>query len=218
MLDIFLRSTILRHVNVFMFIGVPQEDDYNSLWSKGELSEGLVFGSSRKDSDQYSTAPPPRIIRPMSRKDIFYSGSIVHLPEYQSQKSIASYRQSVLNLPKAAGTGSISGSIMTTGPGGVGHEYVDGKAKPAPCCSWLSTGAFKSALEQLMDFELMKNPVFIFIAVSNVFGMLGFYVPFVYLIDSAIEQVSLAAQILFWKYFDAMFMISSWNMFMIVGD
>lgn len=40
------------------------------------------------------------LIRPMSRKDIFYSGSIVNLPEYQSQKSLAGYRQSVISLPR----------------------------------------------------------------------------------------------------------------------
>lgn len=41
------------------------------------------------------------IVRPMSRKDIFYSGSVLNLPEYRSQKSLASYRQSILSLPKS---------------------------------------------------------------------------------------------------------------------
>jgi hypothetical protein len=36
----------------------------------------------------------------MARKDIFYSGSVLNLPEYKSQKSLASYRQSVMSLPK----------------------------------------------------------------------------------------------------------------------
>lgn len=36
----------------------------------------------------------------MARKDIFYSGSIVNLPEYQSQKSLATYRQSVMSIPR----------------------------------------------------------------------------------------------------------------------
>lgn len=40
------------------------------------------------------------LVRPMSRKDIFYSGSVVNLPEYQSQRSLAGYRQSVLSLPQ----------------------------------------------------------------------------------------------------------------------
>lgn len=40
-------------------------------------------------------------VRPMSRKDIFYSGSVLNLPEYRSQKSLASYRQSILSIPKS---------------------------------------------------------------------------------------------------------------------
>lgn len=41
----------------------------------------------------------PMMVRPMSRKDIFYSGSIVNLREYQSQKSLTNYRQSVVSIP-----------------------------------------------------------------------------------------------------------------------
>lgn len=41
------------------------------------------------------------MVRPLSRKDIFYSGSVVNLPEYQSQKSLANYRQSVISIPKS---------------------------------------------------------------------------------------------------------------------
>lgn len=41
------------------------------------------------------------MVRPLSRKDIFYSGSIVNLPEYhQSQKSLTNYRQSIMSIPK----------------------------------------------------------------------------------------------------------------------
>lgn len=39
------------------------------------------------------------MVRPLSRKDIFYSGSVVNLKEYQSQKSLTNYRQSVLSIP-----------------------------------------------------------------------------------------------------------------------
>lgn len=42
------------------------------------------------------------MVRPMSRKDIFYSGSVINLPEYQSQKSLTNYRNSVVSLPRYA--------------------------------------------------------------------------------------------------------------------
>lgn len=42
-----------------------------------------------------------QMVRPLSRKDIFYSGSIVNLPEYhKSQKSLTNYRQSILSIPQ----------------------------------------------------------------------------------------------------------------------
>ena len=155
-----------------IFVG-NQDDDFNSLWSRGELSEGLIFSTSQRGQ-----AEPRHIIRPMSRKDIFYSGSIAQLPEFTSQKSINSYRQSVINLPRIG--------IPDEGDG----EGSPRKEKPSVCpCLFSGAGAFKSALAQLMDFSLLKNPVFLFIAVSNVFGMLGFYVPFVYIIQSATAKV-----------------------------
>jgi hypothetical protein len=61
-------------------------------------NESICFTTSK------SSIPRERreMVRPMSRKDIFYSGSVMNLPEFKSQKSLASYRQSVISLPKYA--------------------------------------------------------------------------------------------------------------------
>lgn len=48
--------------------------------------------------------------------------------------------------------------------------------------------SFKSALGAMMDVSLLKDPVFMMIGVSNVFGMAGLYVPFVYLVDMAMQN------------------------------
>ena len=42
----------------------------------------------------------------------------------------------------------------------------------------------------MMDMSLLKDPVFLLIGISNVFGMAGLYVPFVYLVDAAVLDVS----------------------------
>lgn len=47
-----------------------------------------------------SVREPAKMVRPLSRKDIFYSGSVTNLREFQSQKSLSSYRNSVISLPK----------------------------------------------------------------------------------------------------------------------
>lgn len=47
-----------------------------------------------------SLSSRPQMVRPMSRKDIFYSGSVTNLREFQSQKSLTNYRNSVISLTK----------------------------------------------------------------------------------------------------------------------
>jgi predicted MFS family arabinose efflux permease len=49
--------------------------------------------------------------------------------------------------------------------------------------------SFKSTLAAMMDVTLLKDPVFMLISISNFFGMMGLYVPFVYLVDSAMLVV-----------------------------
>lgn len=50
--------------------------------------------------------------------------------------------------------------------------------------------SFKSALSTMLDVSLLKNPVFIIICISNMFGMAGLYIPFAYLVDAAKLGVS----------------------------
>ncbi|KAL7294649.1 hypothetical protein TKK_0011952 [Trichogramma kaykai] len=118
----------------------------------------------------------PSMVRPLSRKDIFYSGSVINLPEYQSQKSLANYRQSVISLPKSVR--------------GVDAKDADIERAPQqPLCPCLELPeSFKEALGTMMDLTLLKNPVFLFICISNVFGMAGLYIPFFYLVEAAVAN------------------------------
>jgi hypothetical protein len=60
---------------------------------------------------------------------------------------------------------------------------------------YLKTGccpeSVTSVLRSMMDTSLLKDPVFMMIGISNIFGMLGLYVPFVYLVDAATLTVSI---------------------------
>ena len=66
--------------------GSGSRDDVNSM----SASRSTLTKAEKKE-----------LARPLARKDVFYSGSVTNLPEYQSQKSLASYRQSIISLPKA---------------------------------------------------------------------------------------------------------------------
>lgn len=118
----------------------------------------------------------PSIVRPLSRKDIFYSGSIHNLPEYQSQKSLANYRQSVISLSKSVRGDTRDGDI----------EKQTEQLSLCPCFELPES--FKDALSTMMDMTLLKNPVFLFICISNFLGMAGLYIPFVYIVDAAVAK------------------------------
>ena len=78
--------------------------------------------------------------RPLYRKDIFYSGSLHHLPEYQSNLDTASYIQNMTSIPK---------------------DSTSGKAGLCSQCISLT-----HTLREMMDFSLLKNPVFCIYGIS----------------------------------------------------
>ena len=137
------------------------------------------------------------MVRPMSRKDIFYSGSVTNLQEYKSQKSLSNYRQSVVSLTKFEKDHrhDRKDSDMENGGKYFDNILVFQKFKilfmflgcdPCPCINL--PPSFKSAISSMMDVSLLKDPAFMLIAISNLFGMAGLYVPFVYLVDVAVSD------------------------------
>lgn len=117
------------------------------------------------------------MVRPMSRKDIFYSGSVTNLKEYQSQKSLTEYRNSVISLTR------FEKEHRDQGP-----QYQDVESPPE-ICSCLPPSV-KGVLASMLDVSLLKDPAFMLIGVSNFFGMAALYIPFFYLVDAAVKDVS----------------------------
>ena len=100
----------------------------------------------------------------MFRKDALYSGSMLNIPEYRADPT--GFCGSAVRLPPddaRSETGSQS----------------DDKMKVLGCipCSKHSYYAFK----EMMDFSLLKDPVFILFAISNFCTSIGFNVPYVYI-------------------------------------
>uniref|UniRef100_A0A0K8TKH4 Putative monocarboxylate transporter n=1 Tax=Tabanus bromius TaxID=304241 RepID=A0A0K8TKH4_TABBR len=138
----------------------------------GTVAASKLSISNRVDSSS-------RMVRPMSRKDIFYSGSVTNLKEYQSQKSLTNYRNSVISLTKYERS---MRDVRSIDP----MAEIEKERKQYDLCPCLTLPeSFKSALSAMMDVSLLKDPVFMLIGISNVFGMAGLYVPFVYLVDAA---------------------------------
>lgn len=90
------------------------------------------------------------MVRPMSRKDIFYSGSVTNLKEYQSQKSLTDYRNSVVSLTR------FEKEHRNDAP-----RYQDVESVPGDLCPCLNLPpAFKAALSSMLDVTLLKDPAF----------------------------------------------------------
>lgn len=135
--------------------------------------DGSRRSSLRRDRKDYS--------RPMYRKDVFYSGSIRNLPEYkQSQGDVRSYVASVTSIPRDI---PISHSILADNRSVV----LDGQSRPAELCPKCINlpKSMTDTLYEMLDFSLLKNNVFLMICISNIIGMIGFYVPYVYITDSS---------------------------------
>ncbi|XP_026274711.1 uncharacterized protein LOC113203957 isoform X4 [Frankliniella occidentalis] len=147
----------------------------DDMWSRTDVDTESVCYTGSKLSIPGGARMRRELIRPMSRKDIFYTGSVCNLPEYQSQKSLAGYRQSVL-------------SLSMYGQGGTGA--VDEKPPPDLCPCLSLPDSMRHALASMMDFTLLKDPVFMMIGVSNLFGMAGLYVPFVHLVNAADDKLN----------------------------
>lgn len=112
--------------------------------------------NSRKGSRQ-------DISRPMYRDDILYSGSLAKLPQYRSQTSIG-YHMSVTHIPTRQDIEE--------------EEDDEGKCKVCP-------EAVSRVLSTMLDISLLQNYSFILLAFSGFFTMMGFFVPFIYIVDRA---------------------------------
>ena len=51
-----------------------------------------------------------------------------------------------------------------------------------------SDNPIMSVLKEMVDFEIMLNPLFVLICISNILGFLAVYVPYVYLPGMTLEK------------------------------
>ncbi|XP_050296716.1 monocarboxylate transporter 12-B-like isoform X2 [Anthonomus grandis grandis] len=103
------------------------------------------------------------MVRPLYRDDIFFQSSLLRLPQYTSQSSVA-YNLAVTRMPTK-------------------QDILEEKRHACKLCP----EAVKRALATMLDFTLLKSPSFIILAIGGFFTMMGFYVPFMFLKDRAEE-------------------------------
>ncbi|XP_055388096.1 uncharacterized protein LOC129616474 [Condylostylus longicornis] len=103
-------------------------------------------------------------IRPMYRDDVFFTGSLVRIPQYTSQTSLA-YHMSVTRLPTTK----------------------DLREREEPGCK-IFPEAFMRTLSTMLDVELLKSPSFMLLCTSGFLTMMGFFIPFIFIERRAIKN------------------------------
>lgn len=106
---------------------------------------------------------------PLDRPDIFYQGSLMNIPSYRSrldlkhgEQGFSERRHSSLTYRKR----HISESVE----------------KETKICGILCSQETKDTLEEMLDFSLFKDPIFIIFSISNLLTSIGFNIPYVYLV------------------------------------
>ncbi|VDO69148.1 unnamed protein product [Heligmosomoides polygyrus] len=130
-----------------------------------------------------SGVDPQEFARPMNRQDVFYAGSIKNLKEFKQEgNNMQSYRGSVLSIPRSVvgqAVSSLSSRLSRITDDDILDEYYD-----TGRCKWIPL-AIRNAFQEMIDLELLKDSVMLLLCVSNLLGMMGFYIPFVFLKDLA---------------------------------
>ena len=94
-----------------------------------------------------------QISKPFYRKDIFYTGSVASLPEFKEQKDPESYARSITSIPHG-----------DTADGDTDTRYEG-------CCG--KCRSMTDTLRTMMDFSLLKNPIFCLYGMSCFLCMTG---------------------------------------------
>jgi len=118
-----------------------------------------------------------KMARPMSRIDIFYTGSIRNLDDEDDAETVGlrPNRQSYVSIGGMKGPKGSQGSQVFIPRNSLIDTAMAEKEEKE------DDSGIVSVLKTMLNPTILKDPKFLLIGLSNLFGFLGFYVPFVYL-------------------------------------
>ncbi|XP_028165824.1 monocarboxylate transporter 10 isoform X2 [Ostrinia furnacalis] len=150
-----------------LFIDVPvaekdeQEDSNSNIDNTEPLLESAIKVVTRHPNSRRSHAD---LARPFYRDDIFFGASLTRLPQYTSRTSLG-YHLAVTHVP----------------------TKEDAQEEESDTCR-VCPEAMRRALATMLDVSLFRSPTFVILAVSGFFTMLGFFVPYMYAKQRALDN------------------------------
>jgi len=100
--------------------------------------------------------------RPFYREDIFYSGSLARLPQYNSSETMDKYHESVTQLPPM-------------------EDIIEEEEEGAKRVCLCFPKSFSTILGKMFDFSLLTSVTFIILALAGFLSLLALFVPFMFL-------------------------------------
>ena len=167
--------------------------NYSTPYLRPVPSSGSIMSSGDPRERVGSSWGP--VVRPLSRVDIFYSGSIRHIDTENidtETRGLQTNRQSFVSIG-ARSRGSSNSIVIPrnslipdSGVVNTAQTEKDGLDQKE------SENAFVNVLKTMLSPSLMTDTKFVLIGVSNLLGFLGFFVPFLYLpsMASSLDSIS----------------------------
>ena len=181
------------HRNMSLNLQVKAEKinrNHSSPYLRQVRSSLSVMSMAGKDS-----AGNKKIVKPMSRLDIFYSGSIKNIDDTESL-GLKANRQSFVSFRASPRFKSQTSLVL-------GRNSLVSQNGLVLARNSLSSASVASHQDQrdsiakvtkrMLNPSLMKDPKFLLIGISNLFGFLGFFVPFIYLPSLAAHNKTVTA-------------------------
>ena len=100
---------------------------------------------------------------PLYRKDIFLSGSLLHVAEFRSSPDIRTYLRETTEVPE--------------------EDNADGTTNKSSFNR--SMKAALDTLKTMLDFTLFADPIFVLACIANVLAMFALFLPFIFIVDLA---------------------------------
>ncbi|KAI1724705.1 major facilitator superfamily domain-containing protein [Ditylenchus destructor] len=175
-----------------------------------------IKGADSVLSVALSGVDPKEFNRPMSRRDVFLQGSIRNLREFAEEGSnYKAYRESQISIPMSVLSHNVSKTVQSADIADLsskfGSRYSEIPGGPLippelqeilpleeenKYFRWIPL-PIRTAFADMIDLNLLKEPIMLLICFSNMLGMIGFYVPFVFLIDLSLARQSTMPQATF---------------------
>ncbi|GAB6027761.1 hypothetical protein CHUAL_001998 [Chamberlinius hualienensis] len=145
------------------------EANVRSKFLMGETGDKSHNGTIVKVLNRRKSLPVninEEVTRPFYRQDIFFSGSLMRIPQYTSRTSLKQYRTSIVSIPKE-------------------QQLTFGNRNKLR--NMLCPKTIRHTINSMLDFSLLKSATFVVLCIASFITMAGFFIPFVYLADYAIN-------------------------------